>query len=147
MVAYQGAHLMWQLFLKPILDIGAGWIKGKQERQKAKLETDLAIEKAKVHSAINMAETGQQADINWELIHARASATSWKDEYWTIVLSIPAILCFVSVGIDGSAVVTDGFKALASTPPWYQGLLTMAVGASFGVRVAKRAKLALGKEK
>ena len=75
------------------------------------------------------ANTGDSAD--WDTLMAKATETSWKDEYWTIVLSIPAILCFVPGMVEH---VRAGFDALGGMPGWYQWMLGIAVGAAFGYR-------------
>ncbi len=67
----------------------------------------------------------------WETIMAEASVTSWKDEWLTILFSIPLILAFVPPAVP---VVKAGFEALQSMPDWYRYTLSVIVAASFGVR-------------
>lgn len=71
----------------------------------------------------------------WELIQAENGAHSWKDEFWTIVLSIPAIGCFIP---GGAEVMVEGFEAMKAMPDFYQYWLSVAVLAAFGMRVLKR---------
>jgi hypothetical protein len=67
----------------------------------------------------------------WEI--AALAGAGWKDEYWTVALSLPAILCF----IPGAApYVAAGFAALETCPDWYLYLVGIAVTAAFGVRPA-----------
>jgi len=54
-----------------------------------------------------------------------------KDEWFTILLSIPMVLCFIP---DMAKYVEAGFKALAGTPGWYQWAFGLAVGSSFGYK-------------
>lgn len=68
---------------------------------------------------------------NWEQLHAKNSGSSWKDEFWTIVFSIPLILCFIPSMVE---VVNNGFIALESTPEWYRWCVLSLVGASIGIR-------------
>lgn len=71
----------------------------------------------------------------WESIQAEGGRHSWKDEYWTLVLSVPAIGCFIPGGAD---IMTAGFFALSQMPDFYQYWLGVAVLTSFGIRIAKR---------
>lgn len=71
----------------------------------------------------------------WERVQAENGRHSWKDEYWTIILSIPAIMGFIP---DLAQYVTAGFFALSQMPDFYQYWLGVAVLTSFGVRIVKR---------
>ena len=104
-------------------------VKGWQARKNAKLESDLQINQAKTMAMIEKIKTQQQADIAWETLSIDRSG--WKDEYFTIVLSVPAILCFIP-GMVGY--VEAGFKALQGCPDWYEWMLGIAVGSAFGYR-------------
>lgn len=64
---------------------------------------------------------------------AENSGQSWKDEWLTILFSIPLILAFIP---DMVPYVMQGFEALEQMPAWYQYTLSIIVGASFGVRSA-----------
>lgn len=109
----------------PITSIVTGW----QERKKVKLESDIAIAQAKTKAQINKIETGQKADIAWENLSINQSG--WKDEWWTLILSIPMIMCFIPGLVD---YVQAGFKALNETPDWYQYSVGVAIASAFGVR-------------
>jgi len=71
----------------------------------------------------------------WENIQAENSATSWKDEFWTVILSIPLVLCFFP---DYVQYINAGFVVLETMPDFYQYWLGVAILTSFGVRFAKR---------
>ena len=111
--------------VKPATEIVKGW----QARKSAKLKSDLLINEAKTNAVIEKIKTQQYADIAWE--NTQINNSGWRDDYFTIVLSIPAILCFIP-GMVGYVVA--GFAALATCPPWYQWMLGIAVGAAFGYR-------------
>ena len=76
------------------------------------------------------------SEADWEKIMAQGSQSSWKDEWLTILFSIPLILVFT--GDWGRGVVSNAFVALESMPDWYQYTLGVIVAASFGVRSATR---------
>lgn len=71
----------------------------------------------------------------WETIQAEGGRHSWKDEFWTIVLAIPAIGCFIP---GGDKYMIAGFEAMALMPDFYQYWLGVAVLTAFGIRIAKR---------
>ena len=79
--------------------LATSWIDGKTAVQKA--EAQIRMKEA----------TGE---IDWELAAIRATQSSWKDEWLTVLFSIPLILSFC--GSWGRQVVTDGFIALQQMP-------------------------------
>ena len=78
-----------------------------------------------------------QSDGDWESKMADASANSWKDEFWTIVLSVPIFMIGYSIVVGDPEIVNrveDGFVALSGLPEWYQYLLFIAISSSFGIK-------------
>ena len=117
---------MWQTLISPIANLAGGYLKNKAEEKQAK-------HKAKMTMIEN--------DADWESKMADASANSWKDEFWTIVLAVPLFCLGYSVVVDDPAIlqrVSDSFSALDTLPDWYQYLLFLAVSASFGIRGADK---------
>ena len=106
-----------------IIDIGKTWLEGKNKKMAAKADAEAKV-------MVKAAES--HAD--WENIMAKASESSWKDEFLVIVLFIPAIACFFP---GGPEVVAEGFSALATMPDYYQNFLYIAVLASFGLKAGK----------
>ena len=86
----------------------------------------------KTQGLINLEERKITGEIEWDIESMRASATSWKDEWWTILISVPLVLVF----IPGYApVIEAGFEALkTSVPEWYVGAVGVSVAASFGFK-------------
>ena len=109
----------------PITQVVTGW----QQRKAVKLDGDIAITKAKTEANIDKIKTGQSADIAWEVTSLDQSG--WKDEYWTIVLSIPMIMCFIPGLVE---YVVQGFEALQKTPEWYRYAIGIAISSAFGVK-------------
>ena len=64
-------------------------------------------------------------------------SNSWKDEYITIIISIPAILCFM--GPNAAAIVSNGFLALSNAPDYYQWLLVGVFSVGAGIPLAGKA--------
>ena len=96
------------------------------------IEGKTAIQKAE--ATIRMKEA--TGEIDWDLVAMRASQSSWKDEWLTLLFSIPLVLSFM--GEWGRGIVADGFTALAGMPQWYQIALGAIVSASFATRSASK---------
>ena len=122
---------MIQALIGPIASLAGTWLEGKVEKTKA--ETGAKVAKAKAEATIM--EKKATGEINWDLEMARGSQTSWKDEWLTILFSIPLVLAFVP-GME--EIVANGFAQLEAMPQWYQYSLGVIVAASFGVRSATR---------
>jgi len=111
----------------PILSLFTTGVEKYAEHKKLKAEQGIEIDKAKIRRIQKL----DDADSNWDKIMAEGSKDSWKDEYWTIVLSIPAILAFIPAMADD---VLAGFIVLDAMPDWYKAALGVAIGAAFGFR-------------
>ena len=110
--------------VKSVAGLGQTWLEGKVAKTKAKAEAEAAV---MVKQAESVAD--------WETAMARSSQQSWKDEWLTILFSIPLILAFIP-GME--EVVSNGFAQLQAMPEWYQYSLGVIVAASFGVRSATK---------
>jgi len=107
---------MIQQLLGPIVSLAAGFLERKAEEKRAVHERKLEIIKQ---------------DSNWENIQAGNSGSSWKDEWLTLLFSVPLVMAFFPSAVP---YVIDGFKALEEMPEWYRVYLGVIMAASFGVR-------------
>lgn len=117
---------MLNLLIGPAVDLAKDFIKGKADEKKA-------IQERKINAIQN--------DANWEDKMASATEKSWKDEWFSILLSLPLLGVAYSVIIDDPQIiarVNEGFAALNQLPEWYQYLLFIAVSASFGLKSADK---------
>ena len=80
---------------------------------------------------VELAKAGMTADASWEAEFAKQAATSWKDEYTLIVVSIPTVLAFVPGMVH---YVVDGFAAFATAPLWYQVMVQTMFYATVGIK-------------
>ena len=87
--------------------------------------------KAEAEAQVMVNASNQVGD--WEKIQAQNAGNSWKDEWLTVLFSIPLVMAFIPGGI---VYVERGFAALEGMPEWYQYTLSIIVAASFGVRSA-----------
>jgi hypothetical protein len=107
---------MIQALIGPVTSLVGGYFQRKAEEKKA------------VHEAKMVAI---QQDGNWENIHANNASSSWKDEWLTLLFSVPLVMAFFPSAVP---YVIDGFKALEEMPEWYRVYLGVIMAASFGVR-------------
>ena len=113
---------MWQTLVGPIANIAGGYLKNKAEEKQAKHEAKMKV---------------IQSDGDWESKAVDASANSWKDEFWTLVLSVPIFMIGYAIVVNDTTVidrVEQGFVALSNLPEWYQYLLFIAISSSFGIK-------------
>lgn len=122
---------MLTALIGPIANLAGTWLEGKVETKKA--ETASKVAKAKAEATIM--EKKATGEIDWDITMAEGSKHSWKDEWLTILFSVPLILAFIP-GMEG--VVQSGFEQLKAMPEWYQYSLGVIVAASFGVRSATK---------
>jgi len=117
---------MWQSLVGPIANLAGGYFKNKAEEKQAKHEAKMSVIKS---------------DADWESKMVDASASSWKDEFWTLVLSVPVFMIGYAIVADDVTVidrVEKGFIALSGLPEWYQYLLFIAISSSFGIKGASK---------
>lgn len=113
----------------------------KAELKQARFEAELKMEQAAGDRRAQLIREGLAADANWEMEFARQAASSWKDEYTLLVVSVPAILSFIKTpALDGPAIVGAGMAALGTTPLWYQTMLGIMFCATVGVRWWRRSQ-------
>ena len=120
---------MLQMLIAPIAEVAKTWIGGKVEASRAKSEANLEITKARAEIAKKVAA----GELEWNQAMAEASASSWKDEWLTILVSIPLVLAFTG----NEDVVMKGFTALEQTPDFYKTAVGVVFAASFGIQSIK----------
>ncbi len=111
--------------IAPVANLVGSHLNNKKEEKQAKHKAKLAV---------------IENNADWESKMADASSNSWKDEFWTIVLSVPIFMIGYAIAANDVAVierVTLAFAALNDLPEWYQYLLFIAISSSFGIRGAK----------
>ena len=108
--------------LGPVADLGKTYLSNRAEEKQAKHQAKMNV---------------IQNDADWEAKMVDASASSWKDEFWTIVLAIPVFMVGYAIAANDVTIiarVSTGFEALEKLPEWYQYLLFIAISSSFGIR-------------
>ena len=122
---------MLQMLIKPLLGVASDAIGGYMETKKAKAKQKLV----KIEAETEIVKQQIKGEVDWDLEAMKGSKDSWKDEYLTILFSIPLLLCFLPFTVE---YVERGFAALAMTPDWYKYTLGVIVSASFGIKGATK---------
>lgn len=99
-----------------LIDLGRTWIQGRNERAKIAQQAKADALKARL-----------SAKQEWEI--AALQGAGWKDEWLTILISIPLVACWIP---QWQPWVVDGFTALQDTPEWFRYLVTVVFAATFG---------------
>jgi hypothetical protein len=113
---------MWQAIIAPLAKLLGSYLKNKAEEKQA-------VHERKLESI--------KHESNWDNIQATNSGSSFKDEWFTLLFSIPLVMAFVPEMVQ---IVRDGFEVLEGMPDWYKGFLGAAVAASFGIRTLSKWK-------
>ena len=104
--------------IKTLVGVGGTFLQGKMDNKKAEIEgRNNAIQE-------KLKQSG-----TWDEIHAKNSGESWKDEWFTLLFSIPLVLAFIPSAVP---YVEQGFKVLDMMPDWYKQALAVLVAASVG---------------
>jgi hypothetical protein len=112
--------------LGPVVNIGKTYLANKAVEKQAKHEAKMNV---------------IQNDADWESKMVDASASSWKDEFWTIILAVPIFMIGYAIIANDMSVVDrtkHAFQALNELPEWYQYLLFIAISSSFGIKGASK---------
>ena len=122
---------MINLLLQGLVGVAGDAVSGFVETKKAKAKQKLV----KIEAETSLMEKQIKGEIDWDVEAVKGSKESWKDEYLTILFSIPLLLCFLPFTVE---YVERGFEALSMTPDWYKYTLGVIVSASFGIKGATK---------
>ena len=117
---------MWTALISPLASLAGTYLNGRVDKAKAETEAKVATATAKATSMKNVAA----GEMEWNLTWAEGAQSSWKDEWLTILVSIPLILAFTGY----EDVVMRGFNALEAMPDYYKTAVGVVFAASFGIQ-------------
>jgi hypothetical protein len=110
--------------LSQLIEGAFSFFKNKQEQKKIEIQGN-----------IERIERSDNKEAEWEKIMAEGSKNSWKDEFWTVILAIPLVMCFIPATVP---YIREGFLVLETMPEYYRYWLGLAIGAAFAVRQFKK---------
>ena len=111
--------IMWGLVINGVTSLFGNYTKARIRKEELK---DVQHERR-----IEVIQQGNAAEASWNLKALENSG--WKDEWLTILFSIPMILAFFPGAVPH---VMAGFVALESMPIWYQSAVALMVASAFG---------------
>lgn len=114
-------------FTKPISDGFTAWNDGRVRIKEAKINAQVA----RYNAEARLAEKEADAERDWDMEALKQQENSWRDEYLTILLSLPLIGSFIP---DIQDHVVRGWEYLQKAPLWYQLCFMGVVAATFGLR-------------
>ena len=117
--------------LNLLFGLGSQVVSGYIETKKAKAENKLTEIKAKT-DILNKQIKG---DIEYDIEAIKGGKDSLKDEWLTLLFSIPLVLAFIPGCED---IVSRGFEALDKCPTWYKAAVSAMIASVFGLRGAKQ---------
>ena len=118
---------MFQALIGPIASLAGSFLEGQVSKQKAKA----TLAQTEAEAKAEIMKTAATHDSKWELIMAKSTQSSVKDEIVTVVVLIPVILVFIP-GME--EVVKNGFERLNELPEWYTYLLFLTISAALGIK-------------
>lgn len=113
---------MIKLIAKPLIDLAANWLGRRAEKANAKHERELR--------QIN-------GEIGLDTMSAEDMRHSWKDEWLTIIFTVPMVVVFYGAVADDPAIInriTLAVQTITELPEWYVHIMYGIVAASFGLR-------------
>lgn len=115
----------------PLADIGKTWLEG---HQKAAARRD-RLEEAKTKAEEARLTKYLEDEGSYDIEAQRQMQFSWKDEYLTILMSLPFIASFIPGVQDYAA---RGWEYVAMAPAWYTWSFIGIIVATFGLRGFRR---------
>jgi hypothetical protein len=122
-----------------LIKTAGGLFDNWQKRKIVKAEGKVKVEIAKVEGEVKRLNDMLAGDIEYDKIAADGMKYSWKDEFLTVLLAIPVIMCFIPYQPLQDQVAV-GFSILSTTPEWYQYCFIGIIVASFGLKTWMKGK-------
>ena len=110
---------------------GIGIVKGLIDNKKEKQAKQHEIDLKKIERQGELDIANQKAETDYDLEALKQSQVSWRDEYLTILLSLPFIGSFLPVVQE---YVVRGWGYLDKAPVWFQASWIGVIAATFGLR-------------
>lgn len=117
---------MWAALISPLPNLAVTYLNGRVDKAKAETEAKVATATAKA----TIMKKGAAGEMEWNQTWAEGAQSNWKDEWLTILVSIPLILALTGY----EDVVMRGFNALEAMTDYYKTAVGVVFAASFGIQ-------------
>lgn len=98
--------------------------RAKEKARQEELKHELHVKK------LEEIRAGKIAEHEWDL--KSIDNSGWRDEFLTIIISIPLVLVFTTQGAQQH--ILEAFTVLEKTPEWYRWMVGAMVASAFGIR-------------
>ena len=102
---------------------------------KTKTETKKLMAEAEQTHIRTMAE----GDIEYAIATQKNMQNSWRDEWFTVILSLPLLIVFGAIFFGKPEWIDklqEGFSTLNNLPEWYIWALMASIASSFGLKIS-----------
>lgn len=109
--------------------------KGAVDVIKTKTETKKLMAEAEQTHIRKMAE----GDIEYAIATQKNMQNSWRDEWFTVILSLPLLIVFGAIFFGKPEWIDklqEGFSTLSNLPDWYIWALMASIASSFGLKIS-----------
>ena len=109
--------------------------KGAVDVIKTKTETKKLMAEAEQTHIRTMAE----GDIEYAIATQKNMQNSWRDEWFTVILSLPLLIVFGAIFFGKPEWIDklqEGFSTLNNLPEWYIWALMASIASSFGLKIS-----------
>lgn len=123
-----------------VVEAVSGGVRRRQERRAADASAAAKLRQSAQDDAAARDLAGQMSRAEWEAISRRADAGSWKDEYITIIVTLPIVTLFAGALLEavGVTAVSEAGRqmiaALNGLNGRYADLLMYVALAAIGIR-------------
>jgi hypothetical protein len=125
---------MWKAILGALTGPVVDYVKQRNQNKHEEKIKQKEIDDAVHARTVDQVKTNESYEQAWNL--AQIQNSGWKDEWFTILLSVPLVGAFIPKAVP---YIIAGFQALEGMPTWYKGFLATAVAAAFGFQKATQA--------
>lgn len=127
-----------------VVEAVSGSVRRRQEREVAAASAKAKLRQSAQDDESARALAAQMSRAEWEALSRQVDSGSWKDEYITVLLTLPILALFVgalleAVGIhEVSAAARQMVSALNQLDGRYADLLLYVCLAAIGIRYVRR---------
>lgn len=127
--------------MKWLADLASGIVSPITKVFTKKNDNKTKIKKAQIDRLVNAEDKLSE----WETIQAENSNDSWKDEYITLIVTLPLATTFIAVFCavvfnepELAKAASEGVRAVKELVPNYEELLYIVCLAALGIRAIRR---------